>query len=187
MNPIVMILFGFIFIIEIHSQNYTVSKCDTCAVLNGKVTDADTKEPLIGANVVLVADEIGAATNVDDNFIVRDIKPGLYNIKCSYTGYSKKIIENVLLKPGEIRTINFELPDYGEEFSLQADEDIKNGDVKILIGGLPVFCVPFDEVNDLCSEFGFRYELMGCSSAVKYIVLETVIFNSNSADEIKGV
>lgn len=157
-----IIFFSLIFIVEIQAQNRTGAKCDSCAILTGKVTDADTKEPLITAEVKILSSDIRTLTDVDGNYIIYDIKPGLYDIKFSYVGNSTKKIENVLLNPNEKRTINVELSDYGEELALEADEDIKNGDIKILIGGLPIFCAPFEEVNALCKLFGFRYELMGC-------------------------
>ena len=163
MKSILLIFLFLIFYTEIHSQDRIKSKCDNCAVLTGRVIDADTKEPLIGVKVELLSTGIATSTNVEGNYIIYDIKPGSYDIQCSYIAYTTTKIENILLKPGEKRTVDIDLPDYSLEFSLQADEDIKNGDIKILIGGLPVFCAPFDEVNDVCEEFGFRYELMGCT------------------------
>ena len=44
--------------------------------LSGRVTDADTGDPLIGANVYLPAVQRGAATDIDD-WLCSDGVPGL--------------------------------------------------------------------------------------------------------------
>lgn len=145
---------------DVNSQ--IISKYDSCATLVGKIVDANTKEPLVGASVVLLSISKGAATDNNGNYFILDIMPGLYNIEFSDLGYSKRIIENVLLKPKEKKTINFELPDWADDLALQADEDIKNGKIQILVGGMVAFCGDFDEVNEICKEFGFEYVIMGC-------------------------
>jgi hypothetical protein len=163
MKLILIVFFSLILIIKIHPQNFSKTKCDSCATLFGKVLDSNTKEPLVGANVLLELPDLGAATDIDGHYIIKNIRSGMYNIKCSYIGYMTQIVDSVLLASFEKKEINIEMVDEGEGLALEADEDIKNGDIKILIGGLPVFCAPFDEVNDLCEEYGFKYELMGCS------------------------
>jgi hypothetical protein len=73
--------------------------------LNGKIVDAQTKEPLIGANVVVVNTNLGAATNVNGEYFILNVPPGTYNIKVSYVGYSPRLITDVRIVAG----ITFEL------------------------------------------------------------------------------
>ncbi len=57
----------------------------TAAVINGKMVDAETSEPLIGATIYIVELKKGAATDVDGNFnIVLD--PGRYNVDFNCMG-----------------------------------------------------------------------------------------------------
>lgn len=77
--------------------------------LAGKVIDASTKEPLIGANVVIVGSELGAATNVDGKYFVLNIVPGTYEVKVSFVGYSPKVIKNVRVVAGITYELNVEL------------------------------------------------------------------------------
>ena len=63
--------------------------------MSGKVTDADTKEPLIGANIILVNTNLGAATDIDGNYYILNITPGTYEVKVSYVGYAPKTIQEV--------------------------------------------------------------------------------------------
>lgn len=63
--------------------------------LSGKVTDAQTGEPLIGANILLTGTTLGAATDVNGNFVILNIPPGSYSIKVSYIGYEPITIQDV--------------------------------------------------------------------------------------------
>ncbi len=55
--------------------------------MRGKVVDAVTKESLPGANIILLGTSIGAASDNEGKFIIRDIPAGSYKIKTSYVGY----------------------------------------------------------------------------------------------------
>lgn len=41
--------------------------------ITGNVTDAVTKEPLIGANIVILNTNLGAATDIDGNYYILNI------------------------------------------------------------------------------------------------------------------
>jgi iron complex outermembrane receptor protein len=57
--------------------------------LTGTVKDADTGEPLIGANVIIKAGDLqrGAATSQSGEFSIDRLQTGLYEINVSYIGY----------------------------------------------------------------------------------------------------
>lgn len=64
--------------------------------LKGKVKDAETGEPLIGATVLLKGTNHGAATDVDGNFSITAITSGQYTIVVSFIGYaSTSIVVNI--------------------------------------------------------------------------------------------
>ena len=54
-------------------------------VFNGKISDKNTGEPLIGATI-LYADGVGTVSNFDGQFELR-LKKGTYTITASYVGY----------------------------------------------------------------------------------------------------
>lgn len=68
--------------------------------LSGKIIDAITKEPLIGANVVVLNTQLGAATNVEGDYFVLNITPGTYDVQITYVGYAKRIIKGVRIVAG---------------------------------------------------------------------------------------
>lgn len=49
----------------------------------GKVTDAETGEPLIGINVIIDGTTIGAATDINGNYIINNVEPGVYTLVLS--------------------------------------------------------------------------------------------------------
>lgn len=75
----------------------------------GKVVDADTKEPLIGANIIVLGTTLGSATNVDGEYFILNVAPGTYSIKASYIGYNDYTIENIRVYGDLTTDINFEL------------------------------------------------------------------------------
>ena len=56
--------------------------------VRGVIKDAQTKEPLIGANVQLSGTIIGATTDEDGAFVLTDVKSGNYTLDVTYLGYS---------------------------------------------------------------------------------------------------
>ena len=51
--------------------------------LTGRVTDAETGEPLVGANVFLDGTMRGAATDADGAFRIEGVPPGAYRLVAS--------------------------------------------------------------------------------------------------------
>ena len=72
--------------------------------ISGTLTDLDTKEPLIGANVVFEGTSTGTATDYNGAFSLM-VPEGATSIVVSYTGYQDKIIEI-----GNQTLFNIELP-----------------------------------------------------------------------------
>ncbi|MBN2093203.1 TonB-dependent receptor [candidate division KSB1 bacterium] len=79
------------------------------ARLTGKVVDAETGEPLIGANVTLEGTSMGAACDLEGNYMVLNVPPGQYNLVVTMMGYTKTRITEVELKVGEVTQINVSL------------------------------------------------------------------------------
>ncbi|MDP4176317.1 MAG: TonB-dependent receptor [Bacteroidota bacterium] len=77
--------------------------------LAGKVTDAATGEPLIGANIVVQNTNLGSASNVDGDYYILNIAPGTYDVKISYVGYAPKVIQGVRIIPSVTQDLNIQL------------------------------------------------------------------------------
>ncbi|NND71706.1 MAG: TonB-dependent receptor [Rhodothermales bacterium] len=100
-------------------------------VLAGKVTDAANNEGLIGVNVIVVGTNSGAATDIDGNYGVPNLKAGEYSIKVSYIGFETKLFTGIQIRDGETTSLNVEL----SEAVLSTDDEI------IIIGEKPLLDV----------------------------------------------
>ena len=49
--------------------------------LRGQITDQETGEALVGANIIIVGTSYGAATDVNGEYIVLNLIPGVYEVK----------------------------------------------------------------------------------------------------------
>jgi len=58
------------------------------AKITGSVKDADTGEPLFGANVVLHGTRSGTVVGESGEFELSNLKPGAYTLKISYLGFT---------------------------------------------------------------------------------------------------
>lgn len=95
-------------------------------ILSGVVIDAETGEPLIGANIMLEDTNIGQSTNLEGEFQLMNVRPGTYNVIIRYVGYASKTIEDVLVEGDRRTTLEIELQEQafeGEEVTVRATRD----------------------------------------------------------------
>ena len=90
--------------------------------IKGKVTDLQTGEALIGANVIVMGTSFGAATDANGEYLLQNIEAGVYTIKASYLGYQSITISNVRVNAELTAYVDFALP----------SEDIQVGTVEIV-------------------------------------------------------
>lgn len=77
--------------------------------VSGRVTDAETGDPLPGANIVIRGDNpVGTATNLDGEFILSGAPVGTQLMNVTYIGYKQKTIE-VNVERNQIVSVNIEL------------------------------------------------------------------------------
>jgi outer membrane receptor for ferrienterochelin and colicin len=81
----------------------------TTGKIVGRIFDSDTGEPLISANIVIKGYELGAATDLDGEFIILGVPPGVYTLQAIYIGYSTKEVKNVIVKVDLTTKIDFEM------------------------------------------------------------------------------
>lgn len=62
------------------------------STISGKVTDAATNEPLIGANILVVGTSTGTVTDIDGTYSL-SVPAGATQIEVSYTGYTTQTVD----------------------------------------------------------------------------------------------
>jgi len=76
--------------------------------ITGKVTNVETGEALVGANIVIQGTTLGAATGINGNYIIRNVPIGTYTLKVTFIGYDETTTQ-VQVTSGAIATVNIEL------------------------------------------------------------------------------
>ncbi len=74
--------------------------------LAGKILDAETNEPLPGANITLVNTSQGAAADLNGNYFILNITPGTYDVQISFVGYGTKIVKDIRIVTGITYELN---------------------------------------------------------------------------------
>ena len=74
----------------------------------GRVTD-DAGGPIPGANVVLVGDVRGAATDADGYYVILNISPGSYALRGSFIGFTPQTVQDVRVNIDQTTVIDFRL------------------------------------------------------------------------------
>ena len=79
--------------------------------IRGRVVDSTSKNPLAGANVLVlpVGSGRGTMTNEDGEFVLPNLMTGRYNVKVSYMGYASTTIQDIDVSPGGTTEILFSL------------------------------------------------------------------------------
>ncbi|MGM0545535.1 MAG: TonB-dependent receptor [Bacteroidota bacterium] len=106
------LLFIFILIFS-----YQLTFAQQSASVNGYVSDSETGETLISANIAVKDSPKGSSTNTSGYFTLTDLSPGTYTIVASYVGY-QRYEKEITLEPGEVFRLDIELVPKG----VQLDE-----------------------------------------------------------------
>ena len=78
--------------------------------VRGRVTAKESGEALIGANVVLDGTTLGAAADINGDFVILSVPPGVYTVRATYIGYQTVGIANVRVSANLTTTQDFQLP-----------------------------------------------------------------------------
>lgn len=70
---------------------------DATSSITGTVSDAVTGELLIGANVLVPGTTLGAASDVNGNFTIRNVPAGTYRLQVSMIGYKPVVLTDVVV------------------------------------------------------------------------------------------
>jgi outer membrane receptor protein involved in Fe transport len=77
----------------------------------GKAIDAKTKEPLLGVNIIIEGTKSGASTDIDGNYNILNVPPGVYTLRASTIGYSSVTVTQIRVSVDLTTRIDFTLSD----------------------------------------------------------------------------
>lgn len=122
----------------------------------GRISSEDTGQPLVGVNIIVEELSIGAASDLNGEFVILNIPPGVYTLKASYIGYASYRVQGLAISTGMTTHQDFNLRTEvveGEEVivvakrrivqrdltasqKIRTSEDIKNMPVESFLGVL---------------------------------------------------
>lgn len=97
----------FLFILSLFASSLIFS--GTTGKIAGRVIDAETGEALIGANILLLGTNLGAATDIDGFYQIINVSPGTYDLRFSVMGYNSLTISSVKVRVDLTTSIDAEL------------------------------------------------------------------------------
>lgn len=88
--------------------------------IGGQITDKETGEPIVGANVVVEGMLLGASTDLEGAFFILQVPPGKYQLTITYLGYRDMELNNVTVMVDHTTRLDVEM----EAAALELDEKI---------------------------------------------------------------
>lgn len=87
----------------------TMALAGTKGKIVGKVIDKDTGKPLVGVNIIVEGEGLGAATDLDGGYYIVNVRSGTYSLKFTFIGYTPVTVKNVDVVQDMSTVINVEM------------------------------------------------------------------------------
>ena len=82
---------------------------ETTGKIQGRVVNAQTGEPLPGAQVIVVGTQFGNLTNQEGYDFINNVPAGVHDIQVQLIGYQSVTVAGQRVLAGQTMTVNFEL------------------------------------------------------------------------------
>lgn len=151
----------------------------------GKITDAETGEGIIGANIIVEGTNAGAASDINGDYFIIKVPSGRFNVKASYIGYSNTVIQNVQVLTDLTTNVDIKISassvNLGEEVIVLAQAPLVRKDLtstESRVTAEEIDQLPLQDLNQLISlqagvnrdQDGGIHIRGGRSSEVSYLV-----------------
>jgi outer membrane receptor protein involved in Fe transport len=137
--------------------------------ISGTVYDAETGDPVMGANVVIEGTTQGAATDLDGYFMIVNVQPGRYEVRTSAVGYVPMKQTDVLVQSDLNTKLEFSLDptvlEAAEEVTVVYEKPVvvldQTGSARIM-SGEDLSRLVVDDITDAISrQTGFTIDAEG--------------------------
>ena len=78
-------------------------------IIKGRIYNSINNEPVAFANIILQGTQFGATSDIQGNYTIDKVVPGLYNLQTSYVGFKSKVIYEVQVTNSKVVFIDFPL------------------------------------------------------------------------------
>jgi len=99
----------------------------TTGKISGRVTDAETDQPLPGVNVIVEGTDQGAATDDNGDYFIIQMEPGSYSVTASMIGYQNVTKTGVRVTVGHTTPLDFALETAaiaGQSITIEAEREV---------------------------------------------------------------
>ncbi|HVO74679.1 MAG TPA: TonB-dependent receptor, partial [Ignavibacteriaceae bacterium] len=129
----------------------------TTGKIKGKITDKETNEPILGANIIVEGTYHGAAADPEGDYYINNVPPGKYTLIASSVGYNKVRVENVIVRIDLTTEINIELSSEAiqmGEVVVQAEQPLVTKDLtssSAIVTSEEIKAMPVDNLQQVIS------------------------------------
>lgn len=134
----------------------SVLQAGTTGKIAGIVFDEQSGEPLAGVNITVEGTSLGAATDIDGQFIILNILPGSYIVKAEFIGYrpveQKNTVVNIDLTTKLIFKMKEETLDESEPIVVVAKRPIVVKDIsnsQVSLNAKTIEALPAQNINQV--------------------------------------
>ncbi len=92
----------------------TLLRAQNTGTISGVVVDSLSREPIIGATVVVSGTTRGTSSDLDGRFSIDNLAPGDYTLDVSMLSYAGQRIEGVAVLPNRVTEVNVALTEQSE-------------------------------------------------------------------------
>ncbi|MBP7460355.1 MAG: TonB-dependent receptor [Candidatus Delongbacteria bacterium] len=110
-----------------------LSQAGQTGKIAGRVIDAETSEPLYGVNLMVEETSLGAATDLEGDYLIFNIPPGVYSLQVSMLGYQKVTMTSIRVSVDRTTRLDFKLNsttlNLGNEIMVEAKKELIQKDL----------------------------------------------------------
>ncbi len=122
----------------------------------GTVKDKETGEALPFANVIIEGTTMGAATDIEGNFVILNVPPGIYKVTASVVGYQKQTYKDVRVNVDFTTRLDFKLAPGSVQMKAVVVEGVRNPLIRqdltnpqVAITSETIKQLPVDQISDV--------------------------------------
>ena len=128
----------------------------TTGKIAGRIIDAKNGNPLPGVNVIVEGTTFGAATNLNGEYIILMLPPGVYSVVARMMGYDPLKYDQVRVSIDKTRQLDFQLNEavleMGEQVTITAERPLVQMDLtssEAVISAETISLLPVENFNDV--------------------------------------
>ncbi len=146
----------------------------TTGKIQGRVTNAQSGEPISAAQVVIEGTTLGNITNDQGYYFINEVPAGLHSIRSQSIGYRATVVSEQRVLAGQTLTLNFQL----EQTAVELEALVVTGERNPL--------VPRDQVSSKAIVTGEKIDQLPLDNSASIILLQPGVISTNTGRSIRG-